>query len=424
MRETFPLTTVGAIVLGGSALALIRFGLGRLDLILLVVGAVGLAVGGISLLATSITALVLWLRLRRPERGTSDMRSECGFSKDTGFSLPHLWYVPFVSVSWTWEEPEAKVEQVKERRRLYERITPLRRALSDRVRRRFEVADIFGLCRIAFPSIQEQKVHFVPSVGSMKQIQVVRCMAGGEDISHPDGPPEGERVDIRNYTAGDPIRYILWKVFAKTREVVVRTPERAIAPLRQTVAYLVSGSNDEPAAGAARVAVEAGALGGDWALGADGEGKVTRKVDEALNAISRSAATGEERCGAGLQRFLAEATPGGHLARALVFVPATPGPWIDRVVAAAGSVAGQPGRVEFVVCCDGIVGRDVASRLDRVLRRPGGEADPSAIRPVSMDELRQTVQGLSRARCSILVINRQTGQVFAQGQLAGYLRAA
>jgi hypothetical protein len=423
-REVFPLTLVGLVVALGSTLALVHYGLRRLDLVLLVVGAVGLTLTAMSLLATSITALVLWLKLRKQALVPGDVRLECGFPKDTGFSLGYPWYIPFVSVSWAWSEPRAKVEQIKRKGRLHERITPVRRALSERVVRRFEVADIFGLCRVAFPVAQERKVHFVPSIGSLKQMQVVRCMAGGEDISHPEGPMTGERVDIRSYHAGDPVRFILWKVFAKSREVVVRTPERAIAPLRQTVAYLVAGRSDEPAAGAARVAVEAGALSGEWALGADGHGGVARRIDDALSTISASSATDEDGWGAGLQRFLAEASPGGQLSRALVFVPAIPGPWIDRVVAAASRAAGQSGRVEFVVCCDGVRGKGVVSKLDRWLRRPAEGADPSAAREVTVAELRQVVQGLARSRCNIVVIDRQTGQVFTDGHLQSYLRAA
>ena len=424
VRETFPLTPLGLVVLGGCSLALFYYGLHRLDLVLLVVGAVGLVVGTLGVLATTITSIVLWRSLKQRGPATGEIRLECGYPVDTGFSIAHPWYVPFVGIHWTWIDPGARVQQIKRKRRLHERITPMRRALTDRVVRQFEVSDIFGLARVVFPVEMERPVHFVPSVGSMKQMQVVRGMAGGEDISHPDGPPEGERVDMRSYQSGDPIRFILWKVFAKSRQVVVRTPERAIAPLRQTVAYLVAGQNDEPGAGAARVAVEAGCLGGDWLLGADGQGGAVRSKDDALCAISRSASTAAEQWGAGLKKFLSESTPGGKMGRALVFVPATPGPWIDNVVAAAATVSGQPGRVEFVICCDGVRRQGVVQGFDSLLRKPQEAADPSKLQPVTMAELRATVQGLARARCNVVVINRVTGQVFSEGLLHNYLRAA
>ena len=105
-------------------------------------------------------------------------------------------------------------------------------------------------------------------------------------------------------------------------------------------------------------------------------------------------------------------------------MPATPGPWLDRVVTAAATASGQPGRVEFVVCCDGIRGQGVISKLGRVLRRSDETATPSAIQPVRAADLRQVVQGLARSRCNIIVIDRQTGQVFSDGHLHSFLRAA
>lgn len=422
-RELFPCTGVGLVVLAGASLALLHYGLGRLDLVLLVIGAVGFGVAAVAVVATTVTALVMWLSLRKLGREGGDVQLECGFPMTTGFSLRNLWFVPLVSVTWTWTSPRAEVFIEKKRGRLHERIIPLRRALSERVVRRFEVADIFGLCRIEFPVSQDRSVHFIPSMGRLKHMEVVHSMAGGDELSHPDGPPEGERMDIRNYHLGDPIRFILWKVFARTRQIVVRTPERAIGPVRQTVAYLVSGDGDEPAAGAARVAVEAGCLGGDWVLGADGDPEPARTRDEAMAAISRSSATPDGKQGAGLRGFLASAIPGTKLSRALVFVPAVPGAWLERVVAEAAH-SGLPGRVELVVCCDGFVKKGVASTVGRWLKHPDEPIDPSALRPTSQAELREVLLTLSKSRCTILVLDRQTGQVFTEGHLQQMLRAA
>ena len=52
-------------------------------------------------------------------------------------------------------------------------------------------------------------------------------------------------------------------------------PERAVAQTKRVVAYLATGARDEPAAAAARVALESGALGPGWAFGADGAEEAT-----------------------------------------------------------------------------------------------------------------------------------------------------
>ena len=118
--------------------------------------------------------------------------------------------------------------------------------------RRIEISDAFGLAKVALRATEERAVRSLPSVGALKQMSVVRSIASGEDMPFPGGQPEGERADLRRYVPGDPVRFVLWKVFAKSRQLVVRTPEQAISPARQTYAYVVAAEADEPAAGTAR----------------------------------------------------------------------------------------------------------------------------------------------------------------------------
>ncbi len=419
-QELFPFTPLGLLVLALSALALVRYGLARIDLVLLVMGAVGLGLGALSFLVTTVTAVALWARLRRlPE--APGLKAECGYTLRTGFSLPSLWYVPLVKLSWQWETPAARVTAVPLRRRLVEEITPQHRGLHESITRRLEVSDAFGLTRVAFRFTEPRGVRLFPNVGNLREVHVVRSLAGGDALSHPGGPPEGERVDLRHYAQGDPIKFVLWKVFARTRQLVVRTPERAIAPVRQTVAYVVAGDGDEPAAGAARVAVDSGALGGEWVLGADGNDTFAKNPAQALEILARSATTAETQRGAGLGRFLDQATP-GSAARAVVFVPATPGPWLDRVVAIARQRGGGPHSpcpVEFVVCTDGVDRRPKASWLSRATLRlhapvpDDPAAPPSPATPAA--DLARVLRTLGGARARVLVVDRRAGRVYAEG---------
>ncbi|MBI2896269.1 MAG: DUF58 domain-containing protein [Deltaproteobacteria bacterium] len=415
-REIFPLTVLGALAVGGSLFALLRYGVGRIDLVLLVVGAVGLSLGALAVLVVTLAALILWAKLRKMPAG-EPLHVECGFAVSTGFALPRLWYLPFIRVSWTWLDPAATVRPKRVRSRAQEEIVPTRRGLSDAIVRRVEVGDAFGLAAIAFRATQERAVRFVPSVGALRQMHVVRSIAGGEDLSHPDGPPEGERIDMRHYVPGDPIKYVLWKVFAKSRQLIVRTPERAISPVRQTVAYLVAGEADEPAAGAARVAVEGGALGREWVLGTDGTEARAKSLPIAMEILARSSRTQPEQAGAGLASFLARATP-GSVGRAVVFVPARPGPWLERVVAVARGRAGAslPGSsVEFVVCTDGIARQPRKAWLARfALRRPDTKG-LGATAPAGADEVATVINALGATRSKVLLVDRLAGRVWAEG---------
>lgn len=416
-RDLFPLSPLGVITLASAAWALVHFGYFRSDILFCVIGGVALGLGILAILVSAATSIALYFKHRR-RQGMDPLRLECGFAARTGFSTSNLWFVPIVKVSWSWVSPDAQVRQISLHRRYFEEITPARRGIHEAIVRRFEVSDAFGLTRIAFVLREERAVRFVPSVGSLKQMHVVRSIAGGDATAHPDGPPDGERADMRHYNPGDPIKFILWKVFARSRQLVVRTPERAISPVRQTVAYLVSGDGDEPAAGAARVAVDSGALGGEWVLGADGNDVNAKTSTQALEVLARSANTPREMGGAGLSTFLSKATTGG-VGRAVVFVPARPGPWLDKVIAAARARTTpnqQWSPVEFVVCTDGISRAPKTSWWSRVAFRQSTETvSPTVTPPTAAADVNAVVNALSSARARVLIVDRLAGRVYAEG---------
>jgi len=416
----FPLTPLGLLVLGGCAFALLEYGIERIDLVLLVIGAVGLGIGAFGLLATITAALILWVRQRRRARsgqGESGLDVECGYPVPTGFWLPRLRYVPFIAIRWRWLEPEAQVQVVPKGRQLREEVIAARRGRVGAVVRELEVGDIFGISQIRMRLTEQRKVRFVPSVGQLKRVDVIRGMAGGEDISHPDGPPDGELYDLRHYSPGDPIRFVLWKVFARTRQLVVRAPERALSPVRQTCAYLVAGDGDEPAAGAARLAVEHGSFGTDWVLGADGSREDATRKDQAIDLLARSADVEQRSGGKGLGEFLKRRSQ-GSIGRAVVFVPGRAGPWLDTVIEQSKQLGGRGSRIEFVVGTDGIIPAPRRRWLARVaLRDAPDPVTPGATAPVTTEQVGEVVRVLSTIG-RVIVVDRASGRVFAGGHLA------
>lgn len=413
--DLFPFTLLGLLCAGGAALSLLYYGFKRIDLVLLVIGGVGLVLAVLTFLTTVPAAIVTWRRLRRLPEG-EPLKLECGFHARTGLKVRRLWWMPFAKVSWTWKSPGASVRLVRDRWDLVEEIIPDHRGLSDEIVRRIEVGDAFGLTRIAFTVRQKRTVRFAPSVGALRTMHIVRSIAGGEDISHPEGPASGERVDMRHYTPGDPIRFVLWKVFARSRQLIVRTPERAISPVRQTVAYLVAGEGDEPAAGAARMAVDSGALGSEWVFGADGNDVVAKSATQALELLARSAHCVPGARGAGLKDFLTKSTP-ASVGRAVVFVPAKVGPWLDQVLAAVRARSGTNlpySGVEFVVCVDGIVRPDRRAFLKKIAQRKVAPEGP--VLPSSSDDVAKVIAALSSVRSKVLLVDRVKGRVYAEGQ--------
>ena len=152
-------------------------------------------------------------------------------------------------------------------------------------------------------------------------------------------------------------------------------------------------------------------------LGADGNEAYAKTPMQALEILARSAATPTDQGGAGLADFLARATPGG-LARAVVFVPGRPGPWLDRVVATvrsrtAPNQAHSP--VEFVVCTDGIVPVARASWWSRLAfqLRPVDTAGPVTLAPG--DEVAAVLRALATTRAPVTLVDRVAGRAYPGG---------
>jgi hypothetical protein len=251
----------------------------------------------------------------------------------------------------------------------------------------------------------------LPARGRSLTAPLLEAMSGGDMRSHPAGPPDGDLVDMRRYVAGDPMKRILWKTYARTRALMVRLPERALAPTRRTVAYLVAAEGDEPAAGVARLALESGALGPDWRFCADGGERDVESVEEALELIVRSRAARSEG-GLGLAAFLGRAAALGAY-RCVLFVSPRPGPgpgdgrWLEVVEAALRQQAGV-GQMEIIIGIDGVVDERRGRGWRRwVLRPPRDEATELAAR---RGEVERVAARLGAAGARVVLADRNTGR--------------
>jgi hypothetical protein len=237
---------------------------------------------------------------------------------------------------------------------------------------------------------------------------ILSSLARGEEHPHPMGLEDGDRVDLRRYAPGDPARFIHWKIFGRTRRLVVRVPERALAPAHRTAAYFVAGEDDEASAAAARAAIETGALGDDFRFGADGSPHPTALQSEAVKAVIRSAHHLGESA-KGLEGFLAMVTREGPVSL-LVFAPPRGGAWVARVADVARKRR-MPVRV--VVGVDGLAGgAPKPSLFARLVFRDPAPAGTS--RP----ELERLKRELAAARIEAWVVDRVTGRVLIAGQRA------
>jgi hypothetical protein len=224
------------------------------------------------------------------------------------------------------------------------------------------------------------------------------------------GLEDGDRVELRRYVPGDSARFIHWKVFGRTRTLMVRMPERALSRARRTVAYLVAGAHDEAAAAAARAAIEEEALGADWQFAADGSPEATSDRSEALHKVMTSSGF-VDQSGSGMKRFLAEVDPRGPAAL-VVFAPPTMGGWLDEM---RSLTIRRYGRVRVVIAVDAVHDPGDQSWWRRWFLTPLGSSG------VERGDLERVGRALGQLRCEVVVIDRVSGRVLGAG---GHLDAA
>ena len=127
------------------------------------------------------------------------------------------------------------------------------------------------------------------------------------------------------------MRFILWKVYARTGQLVVRTPEKAFEPVQRLLAYLIVHPADGSAAALSSAILHSNQLGEDWTFGVDGYQGGCSEVQTALEVIIASG-NSEIQDGQGLEEFVTQQKDASSL---LIFAPATEGEWVEEVVALA-----------------------------------------------------------------------------------------
>ena len=416
VADVIPITPLGAFVILLASIGLYYVAYPRQDLVVFVAGSAALAVVGLATLVVIVATIALFFRLRSgakaAETAEDALTMETGVERAQGFGLPGLRWLPLVRLQWSWEHP-AGVDVTVARRggRLEESATVSERGVIDRVRRRVVLEDVFGVARLAFRLREQRPRRVLPRADQLRRLPLLTA-ATGDDLPHPMGLEDGDRVDMRRYAPSDPARFIHWKVFARTRRLVVRVPERAISRSRRTVGYFVPGPDDDASAAAARVTLERAELGTEWVFGADlPEGTPSARTatnpTDGIALVLRSVRA-RARGGMGLGPFLENAERGGPV-QAIVFVPPRPGPWLDRV---AQEARRRRGRIRFVVGVDGLAAGRVRSLWRRLV------APAPVLHGVPIDALDEVVRTLGAARAEVIVVDRKTGRLLGDAHRA------
>ena len=406
----FPLTARGIVTLLCVGLALRVFGYGAMDLMVFALGICALAILLSCLFCVVICGLIMQHRIQRePAREAANGKPlEAGFPNQTGFALPPVGMLPLVRLQWSWQYPDHIETRIRiaPDNHLEEEITPRLRCLGGHVSRRFEVSDVLGLCRYSWRQRRDRECYALPRVNTLKNLPLLHSLTAEDGLPRQSGEPVGDRMEIRPYVAGDSVRDILWKNYARTRQLNVRLRERSVAHGRRILAYLLSGPGDEAAAAVARAALESGAFGDDWQFSADGTETPCNDVESSLRAVARSRALGQPHA-PGLDRFLAGADQRGAT-HCIVFAAVGT---VSGLASLGRSIGSFQGQFSVVLATDGMEEPERHRRWSGVLLRPR-ERRRERASGGSREELLLLCRQLGPMVESIIMVDRTTGACY------------
>jgi uncharacterized protein (DUF58 family) len=392
--ELFPLTLRGVGVLACMAFALWFYGLEALDGVWFVAGIAVVGLCAVALVSVLLAALRMRFALARSEHGSFDLlRTETQRLTRTTFTVPRLRFWLFVDVHIEWITPAfAQVYDVSEGGRLGEEVRLSDHGELRRVVRRVVIRDVFGLASLALRKSEQLEIDVLPHAGALRALPLLRSLAGGDDMPHPMGVTQGDRLELRRYAAGDPARFIHWKAFARTQKLVVRMPERALSRAHRVAAFLIAAPGDGASAGAARVALEERAFGDDFRFGADGMATPVSSVQEALVTIVRSSAARAEPAGS-LRAFVDRVEQEGAFERVRDVITRRSRP------------------VRVVIGIDGLLPAGQSSLWRRLAFSRASDAR------LPLEALRETISAYRRHGCDVVVLDRESGRVLGEAHL-------
>jgi hypothetical protein len=241
----------------------------------------------------------------------------------TGFRLPWLFSLLPVWVSVRWISPFLNGSVGGARlNELREEVKFRRRGRFEKVERQLVLEDWLGLFRFNF--FGKSNHPFCVSSCDVRVENTLPLVQSAGEVDSPKGRLEGEYLDMRPYRPGDPIKYMFWKLWAKTNGEMkyVRTPD----PVgdEQFAMFLFSHPNDEAnarvlrnvSAGKRNLLFGVGTMNGSFE-----EGFATEENSEVEDFLLRSGSWPIDEEKSGCYRSFLETVRRKHIGTCWVFFP-------------------------------------------------------------------------------------------------------
>ena len=195
------------------------------------------------------TIVIYWLIKRKLDNIAFSLSTDRLFRNEWSLlnTDPNLFKPYFLTELRIKSDEQTRYQVVNAQRSEGVRLRFLRRGEYQQLHLSFIVADIFGLFRMQFEHTANCLIRVLPQTSQL-EVETLRLPSDGGDSENPHGRPDGDPIEMRRYAPGDPHRMILWKAYARTRKLLVRTPEKAESDENATAVLLLSCEDDHAAA--------------------------------------------------------------------------------------------------------------------------------------------------------------------------------
>ncbi len=373
-----PLTTRGALAIVLSALLVKFYALPSSDLIAAVLGAAFIAI------VLLVAGVALLLRIRIARAISAELRFELHepISKTNipaGIILKNSSVLSYFSlaVKRRFDQKGARSpshvlkgrEPELGKRHLIDSVWLPHRGLWTVSGIEFDLRDSLGFTRYRWLLPLQSGLEVSAPTLRVRPLPVLAASSQSGDHLHHTEERSGDLFDIKAYDPSDGIKKILWKTYARSRELVVRRPEPAVVPEGEVAVFLVADRNDDHVAGALQgyleqlvennIAILFGTDGVPREAGASTTNEMPAvpvahyctSLEDISRAINRSAWSKEAGTACGFPEFLASlANDNKRAHRVIVFADASdgssttgiaPNAWFQEITKAAVNYSTQ-----------------------------------------------------------------------------------
>lgn len=255
-----PLSLRGALALMLSYLALAKYAIPENDLVAYILGGAGL------LLLTCLLPILFLQRFILPKKikaqvliDTKNLFSKTNIASGISISGAALTTLFILKIERVFSKPGArsarhlikgKTPGKNSKRQLVDSVYFPHRGLWNLSHLELTIADAFGLTRLRWNHKISEQFEISAKPVSIEPLPLVISSAQAGDQLNQNVERAGDLYDIKAYDPSDGTKHILWKTYARSRQLVVRRPEQAVIPEGEVALYLIAEKEDDDLAAA------------------------------------------------------------------------------------------------------------------------------------------------------------------------------